>query len=73
MSMHSGGMGISTSICDQEARMLGAIAGAAQPRDEEVTLGPESTCNRRTWKIVCHSGLCLKFLDFQSSHGRTGK
>ena len=72
MSIHSGGFGIATRLCDLEARLLGANEYATHPRDQEDTCERESTCNRRTWKVVCQRGRYLSFLDIQPSLDGTG-
>ena len=52
MSIHSGGVGISTRICDLEARILGANEWTTQAVAQEETCGRKSTCNWNTWKVV---------------------
>ena len=72
MFIHSAGVAISTRICDLEARLPGAKAGATHHGGQEETCGRECNCNRKTWNVVCQRGRCLKFLNVQPSLGGTG-
>ena len=53
MSIHSGVVGIAIRIYELEARLLGANGEASYAAGQEEVCGRESTCNRRTWKVVC--------------------